>query len=138
MSTRAAIEELLHAGYSDRAIARQVHVRTDSIAGIRARLELPVHKPGPTRSSSHEDLFWRRAVPTAAGHLIWPSSTIFVRIGSEGPRQSAYRIAFRIRYQREPAGFVLPGCGIARCVHPQHVEDQQMRDSYNAIFGRAA
>jgi hypothetical protein len=137
MSTRAAIEELLHAGYSDRAIARQLHVRTDTVAGIRARLELPVHKPGPTRST-HEALFWRRAVPTADGHLIWPSSTIFVRVGQEGPRQSAYRIAFRLRWQREPVGAVKPGCDVARCVHPRHVEDQQIRDSYRAIFGAAA
>ena len=138
MNTRNAIVELLCAGYSDRAIARQVHARTTRVAEIRAVLGLPTHKPGPTRSTSHEDLFWRRAVPTVDGHLLWPYSTTVVRIGSEGPRQSAYRIAFRLRYRREPVGFVLPGCGMDRCVHPRHVEDQAMRDSYQAIFGRAA
>jgi len=138
MSTRNAIEELLRAGYSDRAIARQVHVRTTRVAEIRTQLGLPAHTPGPTGSTTHEDLFWRRAVPTDDGHLLWPYSTTAARIGSEGPRQSAYRIAFRIRYQREPVGFVLPGCGVNRCVHPRHVEDQPMRQQYAAIFGEVA
>ncbi|MFD9463514.1 hypothetical protein [Streptomyces sp. NPDC060027] len=137
MSTRAAIVEFLNAGYSDRAIARQVHVRTDTVGEIRARLELPVHKPGPSRST-HEDLFWRRAVPTVDGHLLWPYSTTALRVGHEGPRRSAYRIAFAIRWQREPVGSVKPGCGVARCVHPRHVEDQQMREQYAAIFGEVA
>lgn len=137
MSTRAAIEELLRAGYSDRAIARQVHVRTEAVGEIRGLLELPPHKPGPSRST-HEDLFWRRAEPTTDGHLLWPYTTTALRVGHEGARQSAYRIAFAIRWQREPAGAVKPGCGVARCVHPRHVEDQPMRDQYAAIFGSQA
>jgi hypothetical protein len=138
MNTRAAIVELLRAGHSDRAIARQVHVRNTHVGEIRAQLGLPAHKAGPTPAGSYEDLFWRHAQPTDDGHWIWPNATANVRIGHEGPKQTASRIAFRIRYQREPVGQVRPGCGRRGCVHPGHVEDQPMREQYAAIFGAAA
>jgi hypothetical protein len=138
MNTRNAIVELLRAGHSDRAIARQVHVRNTYVGEIRAQLGLPAHKPGPTPAGSYEDLFWRHAQPTDDGHWIWPNATANVRIGHEGPKQSARRIAFRIRYGRDPEGQVRPGCGVGRCVHPEHVEDQPMREQYAAIFGEVA
>jgi hypothetical protein len=52
--------------------------------------------------------------------------------------RTAYRIAFQIRHGREPVGYVKPGCEFDGCVHPDHVEDQPMRDQYAAIFGAAA
>lgn len=138
MNTHNAIEELLRAGWSDRAIARQVHVRNTRVGEIRAQLGLPAHKPGPTGAGSYEDLFWRHAQPTDDGHWIWPNATANLRISHEGPKQTASRIAFRIRYRREPVGYVKPGCGMDGCVHPGHVEDQAMREQYAAIFGEVA
>ena len=45
-------------------------------------------------------------------------------------------------HQRQPIGYVRPGCGYPHCVAPDHVEDQQMRDQLKtqmtAIFGGAA
>lgn len=138
MSTRAAIAQLLHAGYSDKATARQLHVRTQTVAAVRRQLGLPAHKPGPTGAATYEELFWRRATPTDDGHLIWPHATTGIRIAHEGAKRSVYRIAFSLAHQREPVGHVKTGCGTTGCVHPRHVEDQLIRQQYTAIFGEAA
>lgn len=50
---------------------------------------------------------------------------------------SALQFAFRQKYDRPPIGRVQAGCGTPRCVHPDHVEDQPMREQYNTIFGGA-
>lgn len=138
MNTRAAIAELLQAGHSDKAIARELHVRRSRVAAIRQQLGLPVHKPGPTGAASYEELFWRRATPTDDGHLIWPHTTTSIRITHEGAKRSVYRIAFSLAHSREPVGQVRNGCGTADCVHPRHVDDQAMRDQYAAIFRAVA
>ncbi|MFJ9029767.1 hypothetical protein ACIRQP_14785 [Streptomyces sp. NPDC102274] len=136
---RADIAELLHAGLSDRAISRQLQLRTSRIRAAREILGLPPHRPGPTPAATPEDLFWRRAVPTDDGHLLWPGATqgsgARIRHGQE--RYSPYRIAFRLRYGREPVGKVTSGCTHAGCVAPDHVEDRPMREQYAAIFGGA-
>ena len=140
MSTRAAIEELLHAGYGNKAIARQVHVRHQRVAEIRAQIGLPaVVRPSTTTCT--EDAFWRRTQPIDGGHLNWTghyNSTGVPCLRTTDGMLTAYRIAFRIRYGREPVGAVKPGCELARCVHPRHVEDQPMRQQYAAIFGEVA
>jgi hypothetical protein len=140
MNIQAAIEELLRAGYSDKAIERQLHVSRRRARALRHRLGLPNHKGGPTPAASVEDLFWRRARSTDDGHLMWPSydPQHGAAIRHNGRRQSALRVAFRIRYGREPEGRVSSGCGISGCVHPRHVEDAAMRQQYRAIFGTAA
>ncbi|WP_394436193.1 hypothetical protein [Streptomyces sp. SGAir0957] len=134
---RAAIEELLHAGYSDKAIERQLHVSRRRARDLRAELGLPQHKPGPTPSGSPEDRFWRLAQPVDGGHLLWPHAANTLRLGHEGPKASIRRIAFRIRWGREPVGQVRAGCDHDGCVHPDHVEDQPMREQFRAIFGGA-
>jgi len=127
MNTRAAIEELLRAGYSDKAIARQLHVHRNRVRDLRDELDIPQHKPGPSASGSPEDLFWRRAQPTDDGHLLWPWASTCVRIGHDGPRITAARLAFRIRHGRDPEGKVTNTCARIGCIHPDHVADQPMR-----------
>lgn len=129
--------ELMRAGRSDRYIARQVHMGTRRVQQIRRRSGIPNVACGP-KPSTHEDRFWRLAQPTDDGHLLWPHAATTMRLGHEGPKASIRRIAFRIRYQRDPIGQVRPGCDHNGCIHPQHVEDQPMRDLYHAIFGKAA
>lgn len=131
----AAIVELLHAGHSDKAIARQLHVHRRKVRAARLDLGLPAHKPGPTPSNA-EDLFWRRTQPTNDGHLLWPGPGRQIRGGDN--RVSAYQLAFRIRHDRPAIGAVTTGCGRDGCVHPDHVEDQPMRQQYKAIFGGVA
>ncbi|WP_327738409.1 hypothetical protein OG749_36105 [Streptomyces nojiriensis] len=138
MNTIAAIRELLYAGQSETAISRQLNVGIRRIKRIRLELGLPPHKAGPTPSGSHEDKFWRRAVPTSDGHLLWPGATPTIRAGGGSEKSTAPRIAFRIRHRREPVGKVLPDCDQPGCIHPDHVSDQPMRDTYRAIFGKAA
>ncbi|MFC9821428.1 hypothetical protein ACFWG6_31110 [Streptomyces erythrochromogenes] len=136
MSNVAAIRELLLAGHSNAGIARQLNVAHLRVAAIRAEMGLPVRKPGSPAAASPEDLFWRRAQPTDDGHLIWPNPSGDIRHVSG--RTKAARVAFRIRYRREPVRNVLPDCGRDGCVHPDHVADQPMRKTYAAIFGKAA
>jgi hypothetical protein len=136
--SRTAIVEMLQAGVADKHIARELHVHSRRVRALRRELGIPVHKPGPTGASSVDELFWRRAQPTDDGHLLWTGATTVLRVGHEGPKTTAGRVAFRIKYGRDPVGKVLPGCGADRCVHPDHVEDQPIRDSYRAIFGTAA
>jgi hypothetical protein len=129
--------ELMRAGYSDRYIARQVHMATKRVSQIRQRAGIPKVACGP-KPSTAEDRFWRLAEPVDGGHLLWPHAATTMRLGHEGPKASIRRIAFRIGNGRDPIGQVRPGCGQPGCIHPQHVEDQPMRDTYRAIFGGVA
>lgn len=137
--SRNAIVELLHAGYGDRAIARQLNRPERHITAIRRELQLPHRRPGP-KPSTAEDRFWRRAQPTDDGHLLWPGLAVHSADlkHADGHRESVHRIAFRIGNQREPDGIVRTGCAVSGCVHPAHVEDAPMRQQYTAIFGRTA
>jgi hypothetical protein len=137
MKVRADIAELLHAGWSDKRVASQLHVHRRQVREARRVLRLPAHKPGPP-ATPIEDLFWRRAQRTEDGHLLWTGATTVLRAGNQGPRTTAGRVAFRIKHDRDPVGKVLPGCDRPGCIHPDHVEDQPMRDQYRAIFGAAA
>ncbi|WP_060887629.1 hypothetical protein [Streptomyces caniscabiei] len=137
MTVRPDVRELLTAGYGDRTIARRLNVSIGSVERAREALALPAGRPGPKATGSPEDLFWRRAEPTDDGHLLWPTYT--PRNGSvikhNNIRWSVHRIAFRIGHGRAPQGRVSTGCDRPGCVHPRHVEDEQMRNQYAAIFG---
>jgi hypothetical protein len=138
MTSTASIRELLLAGHSDAHIVRTLRVSHARVKRVRADLGLPKHKPGPAPAGPPEDRFWRLAQASEDGHLLWPTDDKQVRTGHRGKHSSALRIAFRIRYQREPVGLVKTDCGQRRCVHPDHVSDQPMRQQYTAIFGSAA
>ncbi|CAL9370510.1 hypothetical protein [Streptomyces sp. enrichment culture] len=139
--SRAAIEQLLHAGYGDRTIARRLAVSIGTVRRTRTLLRLPAGRPGPKAAGTPADVFWTRARHTDSGHMEWTGTahrgtTPSLRHG--GNRYSAYRVAFTIAHGRAPVGRVEPGCGHPGCIHPQHVEDRAMRDQYTAIFGDAA
>lgn len=140
---RADIVELLRAGLSDREIARQVQVGTLRVAAARAALGLPRCPPGNRPAATVEDLFWRRAIHTSNGHLLWPSAKprIGVRIKHTSGRFSVYKVAFRIGNHRDPIGKVTTGCDQLGCIHPRHVQDQPARNldrTFAAIFGEVA
>ncbi|MER7738860.1 hypothetical protein ABTX34_11135 [Streptomyces sp. NPDC096538] len=149
MKIRADIVELLKAGHSDAAIARQLGVdRQCTVAPARAALGLPKHKPGPTPAGTPEDLFWKRAKPTDDGHMEWTGYR--TRDGVPGLRHggrihTACRVAFRIANGRDPEGNVRPGCGRDGCVAPACQTDRLTRAEarkvdalYGAIFGTAS
>lgn len=141
MSTiRSDVAELLRAGYGTQTIARRLGVTNSSVKRAREALRIPAGLPGPKPYSSVEDTFWQRTKPVD-GHLEWTGTvhegrTPTLRHG--GKRYTAYRVAFRICYRREPVGYVRPGCDHPGCVRPQHMEDRVMRDRYAAIFGEAS
>lgn len=135
MNTDSAITELLHAGLSNQAIARQAHCRTARVRELRSKLGVPPRKPGP-RPADPVDLYWQRTQPTDDGHRLLVGTCRQLRGGDNKIR--AARVAFRIGNGRDPVGHVTPGCGTAGCVHPQHVEDWPMRQQYTAIFGKEA
>ncbi len=135
MQIRADVAELLRAGYSDRAIARQLNVDARAtVATARAHLGLPKAKPGKKSTATPEDLFWRRVQTGEDGHLRWTgfrvSSTPSLRHG--GKNITACRVAFRIRHGREPVGNVYAVCGVDGCVHPNCVADRPMREASRA------
>ncbi|MGW0837102.1 hypothetical protein [Streptomyces prunicolor] len=136
-AVRADVAELLHAGYSDRAISRRLHIDNVRVAAMRRALGLPSHKPGPSAASSPADRFWQRAVPTDDGHLLWPGTCAgrVPRIKCQGVQVPVPVVAFGIVHDREPVGRVLGGCEREGCVHPRHVEDDVIRQQYAAIFG---
>lgn len=142
MSIRPDVAELLHAGYSNAAIARQLNTCAKKVATQRAELGLPKSKSGIKPAATPEDLFWRRVKPADGGHFEWDGyrtndGTPSLRHG--GRLLSANRIAFRIKHQREPEGYALPGCGHDRCVAPNHMDDRVIRQrnktAFAAIFG---
>jgi hypothetical protein len=142
VNIRPDVEELLRAGYSNGAIARQLNTCTGTVAAARTELGLPKAKPGPKPATTAEDLFWRRIRPVDGGHFEWDGyrtndGTPSLRHG--GRLLSANRIAFRLKHQREPEGYALPGCGHDGCVAPDHMDDRLIRQrnktTYNAIFG---
>jgi hypothetical protein len=142
---RADVASLLHAGLSDRAIARELHTDARAVATARQVLGLPRVKSGSKPAASPEDAFRSRTRETDGGHLTWTghvnnTGTPALRHG--GRLLSAYRIAFRIRTGREPVGYARPGCGRPGCVAPDHIDDQPARDrnnaTFNALFGGAS
>lgn len=145
MKVRADIAELLNAGLTNKAIARQLHTDEKKVSAARTALDIPRIPGGRRPASSPEDLFWRRTQPVEGGHLLWTgsvNSTGAPRLTHGGKSYSAYRIAFRIKHGREPQGRVTPGCAVDGCVHPNCVDDRPMRErtesTFTAIFGRAS
>lgn len=148
MKIRADVAELLRAGYSDTAIARQLGVdRAKTVARARAALGLPKHKPGTTPAATPEDLFWRRVKPTDDGHMEWTGYITHTTpaLRHNGHLITAYRVAFRIANGRNPEGYALPSCGRDGCVKPGHHADRVDRARekrvdalYTGIFGVAS
>jgi hypothetical protein len=139
---RAAIVALLQEGHSDRYIGRTLRTATRRVGRIRTELELPRTYRKPTLTVEQK---WRTFTkPITGGHLEWTGhrreglTPMFMLAGHN---YSARRVAFKIAHGREPVGRVLPGCDYQRCVAPEHVEDQPMREAlrtqYQAIFGAA-
>ncbi|MFF8391832.1 hypothetical protein [Cellulosimicrobium funkei] len=152
MKVRADVAELLRAGHSNRAIARQLHTDAKDVAEARERLGLPKAKSGVKAAASVEDLFWRRVQPVGEGHILWTGhrnnggaegGCPVLRHG--GKLWSAYRVAFTIRHGREPQGKVTPTCDRDGCVAPDHTQDRAIREQekrvdalYAGIFGGEA
>lgn len=136
MKIRADVAHLLREGLSDREIAARLHVcAKTAVAPARRALGLPAARRGP-KPASVEELFRARTEPVEGGHLRWTGgrSSGVPCVRNQFGNTSAYRIAFRLRWGREPEGNVRPGCDYPECVAPEHVEDRPMRARYRALL----
>ncbi|MDN3244106.1 hypothetical protein [Streptomyces sp. ZSW22] len=138
---RAEIVALLQEGHSNRYIGRTLRTNPLRVARIRAELGLPKVE---LRVLPLEEAWRARTRPVDGGHLQWTGT---YREGTPvlthaGQHYTAYRVAFGFVNDREPVGRIYPGCGVARCVEPTHLEDRTIRQTlstqFNAIFGSAA
>lgn len=128
---------LIRAGHTNVAVARRLHIRTVLVSEYRKDAGLAAVRPGP-KGATPIERFRQIAQPTDDGHLLWPQAEP-IRIRANGRKRiNPAHVAFHIRWGRDPIGRVTSGCGHAGCVHPNHVEDQPMRETYRAIFGEEA
>lgn len=89
----------------------------------------------PEPQHTWQEQFAQRTVSVEGGHLNWTGTT-----GARGTPlfavnrqvQTAYRLAFRWYYGREPEGKVRPACGYPACVAGAHLKDRMMRASRDA------
>ncbi|WP_406420004.1 hypothetical protein [Streptomyces sp. NBC_00842] len=141
MKIRAEVAEMLRNGSSNAEIMRTLHVGHKTVAQARQALGFPTPARGGRPLLPIPTLFAARTEPVDGGHLRWTGhvSKGVPVLGRRGNSLSAYRIAFKIRHNRESIGYAKPGCNHPGCVAPDHMQDQPMRDrlntTFNAIFG---
>ncbi|MFI9598871.1 hypothetical protein ACIHCX_03150 [Streptomyces sp. NPDC052043] len=124
--SRAAIAELLRAGYGDRTIARQLNVTAATVTQTRRELGLPPARAGNKPAATVEELFWRRTRPIDGGHLEWTghrSSKGVAAVKWQKTDHTARRIAYRIRHNTDPTGYAHAVCDYDGCVAPAHIAD---------------
>ncbi|RLU79259.1 hypothetical protein CTZ27_37075 [Streptomyces griseocarneus] len=126
-ATREQIIELLHKGLSNTAIAKQLRCDRHRVGTIRRDLEIP---DVPAQPLTLEEKWAARTRPVEGGHLEWTGErssdgTPVMRYSPDS--HSPAGIAFRIKYGREPEGYVWADCGFKHCVAPDHVDDAAAR-----------
>lgn len=138
--TRAEIIALISEGRSNKEIAGLLRTNVARVRTIRRSAGLPAW----ARSAVPIESKWATWVrPTTGGHARWVGT---LRGGTpniaHGQRNhSARAVGFTMLHGRPPVGKVLPGCGMAWCVSPEHSVDDVMRRAdrvYDRIFGVAA
>lgn len=140
-ASRADIIALLQEGRSNKYIARTLHTRPMRVARLRAELGLP---PVKLISGLTIEQKWTTSTrQVSGGHVVWSGGVrgCTANLIHQGRNYSARRVAFELGQGRPPVGRVLPGCGHAWCVAPEHATDEPMRraDSlFTTIFGKAA
>ncbi|MFJ9846321.1 hypothetical protein ACIRYZ_38955 [Kitasatospora sp. NPDC101155] len=127
--------DLLTAGLSNSAIARQLHVDKHDVATLRTEMGLP---NVPAQPLTVEQKWRQRVRPAVGGHLEWTgeratgSGTPVMR--HSGQAYTAARIAYRIKHGTDPQGYAAPGCGMRHCVSPDHIDDLPRRQRDRAAL----
>lgn len=137
---RAEVIRLLAEGHSDHYVMRVLRVGNRRVARIRREVGIPSIHGRPRSPLTVEQAWATFTRPVEGGHLLWtgPLREGVPSFQHHRRAVSARRVAFSLAHTREPVGRVKSGCGRADCVAPAHVEDQQIRDTYKAVFGGAA
>ncbi|QKN87566.1 HNH endonuclease [Streptomyces phage Ignacio] len=145
-ATRNRIIELLGAGATNRAIARELGLDKSTPARYRRLLGIApaTPPPPPNRCLLTVEEKWRTLVrPTTGDHMEWSgrlAAGVTPVMPYRGKTLAARPIAYRVHTGRDPVGYVKPGCGQAWCVAPEHQEDERdrirERSELGAILGR--
>jgi hypothetical protein len=123
-----AVQRLIAEGLNNTEIGRTLHIERQTAGHIRRTFGLP---NAPRQPLTLEEKWEANTRPVDGGHLEWTgerqsaSGTPVLRY-REKPHSPA-AIAFRIKHQREPAGYAYAECGLKHCVAPDHVDDEAGR-----------
>jgi hypothetical protein len=115
--------------------AEEIASALDAAAGHVLASPVQARRGRPKLSASWEEAFSDRTVAVEGGHLHWSGAT-----GARGTPvlafggqvETAYRLAFRWHYGREPQGNVRPTCHYPCCVAGGHLADRMLREGGGA------
>lgn len=111
---------------SNRQIAERLHVGRQFVAQVRADLGMPAFRHH-RRVWTRED-YERTTVQVRGGHRLWRGRRMANGSPVTSRSESAYKIAYRLHYGRDPVGRVGPVCTRKFCVEGAHQHDQVLRD----------
>ncbi|MFF9910652.1 hypothetical protein [Streptomyces sp. NPDC013457] len=125
MKIRQDVADMLRAGHSDRAIARQLNTDAKRVSAARASLGLPTVRPGKNASASLEEAFRSHSIELSNGHVKWTGHITAGRgtFRWNGRHWTARRAAFEIQHGRPPEGNTVMVCDLPGCVAPAHVRE---------------
>jgi WhiB family redox-sensing transcriptional regulator len=134
MSTDRRIANRIRKGGTDRGIGRELRISPHVVARVRRGLDIPPFGSGrPANWPDLHTMIRALSEPTDGGHMRWTGhfkdSQPTALWKSHG--HSVYRLAFTARWDREPEGYVRPGCGWPQCIAQDHLEDRAMRRAAN-------
>lgn len=141
-ATREEIVRALRTPRSDSAISRDLRCDRHRVTAIRKSLGLPPVPQQPLTLQQKWATFTRPA--DDGGHVEWTgerqkSNGTPVMRYREKPYTAA-RVAFIVKYGREPVGYVFAECGVRHCVAPAHVDDEpgrlRAREQLRFLTGR--
>ncbi|MEU1908436.1 hypothetical protein [Streptomyces hygroscopicus] len=129
-AVRPDVARMLRAGATNREIAAVCHTARRKVAAARAALGIAPAQPS-RGIESLEAALKARVEPLFCGHAVWtgPRNENGVPMVSwKFQRVSAYRVAFRAHYGREPQGVVLAVCEVPGCIAGRCLDDKTARD----------
>ncbi|MFE2424860.1 hypothetical protein [Streptomyces hokutonensis] len=125
---------------SNSAVAAQLGCGWGRVDEVRKRVGLPAYVRGRRPAyGSWTEAFNEQSELVEGGHRRWTGTR--EKCGTPVVRhrtsiQTAYRVAFRLHYGREPEGNLTRSCQIPGCVAGAHQQDRVIREAAKA--GEAA
>jgi hypothetical protein len=119
------IARLLKSEYvSNKEVAQRLGVGKEAVAEVREDLGLPRFV---LRRTWTREEFEALAPRIRGGHRLWRGRRSPDGTPVAGQKVTAYRVSFRLHYQREPVGRVKGTCTRKWCVEGAHLADEVLR-----------